>query len=657
MNIQIKTLTLVNFKGIKSLSIDFGHVTSIYGANAAGKSTIMDAWLWLLFGKDSHDRKDYEIKNTVDTSLNRADHVVAATLEVDGRTVTLKRVYREKWVTKKGSSVQEMSGHVTDLFYDDVPLSLGEYNAKIDNLLSESVFRLLTNPHYFPDLNWKDRRATLIAMAGEISRADVIDKAETKKNRAFLALLLEALNAGKAIDEYRAQIAEKKKKIKDELAVIPARIDELTRSKPEAEDWGKIEADIAAAQANMTALDEAMADKAKAYEIEYQKIREHQDKIHEAKDKRREVAHRIRTVHHEKINAEKLEVEKMISHVASLKRSVAEAANFAEERAVKIAGLNERLASLRKRWEEVNGEELDLSGHEFNCPTCRRELEPGDIEAKKEKLRANFQEEKNQRLEQINREGKLLKSQLEALESEVAPDVEKAKAEIEKLEADLASHRPEVNALTEDELIENDKEYIALTKEIKALEEATPEAPKVDTSDLQQKKGEISSEITQLNNRLSAREQIARIEKRIEELQHHERGLANSIAELEGIEFAILDYTKAEMDLVEKAVNDKFRYVRFKLFKTLINGGQEPTCEIMLDGVPWGTLNTAGKLKAGIDVINALSKHYNVSAPIVIDNRESVTEIPETDAQIINLVVSPADKVLRVEVEHELATI
>src|SRR5690606_11493866 len=125
-----------------------------------------------------------------------------------------------------------------------------------------------------------------------------------------------------------------------------------------------------------------------------------------------------------------------------------------------------------------------LSDHEFTCPTCRRELEPGDIEAKKEKLRANLQEEKNQRLEQINREGKLLKSQLEALESEVAPDVEKAKAEIEKLEADLASHRQEVNAFTEDELIENDKEYIALTKELKALEEATPEAPKVDTSDL-----------------------------------------------------------------------------------------------------------------------------------------------------------------------------
>lgn len=654
MNIQIKTLTLVNFKGIKSLSIDFGHVTSIYGANAAGKSTIMDAWLWLLFGKDSHDRKDYEIKNTVNTELNRSDHEVSATLEVDGRIVTLRRVYREKWVTKKGSSVQEMSGHVTDLFYDDVPLALGEYNAKIDNLISESVFRLITNPHYFPDLNWKDRRATLIAMAGEISRADVIDKAETKKNRAFLALLIEALEGGKDVEEYRAQIAEKKKKIKDELHVIPARIDELTRSKPEVADWDEIEAEIRKDESEIAAIDDVIADKAKAYELEYQKIREHQEKVHDLKNKRRELAHRIRAEQAEKANAEKMEIEKTTSRIAALKRQVADAAAFGEERAVKIAGLNERLASLRKRWEEVNGEEIDLSDHEFTCPTCRRELEPGDIESKKEKLRTNFQEEKSQRLEQINREGKLLKSQLEALEAEVAPDVSEAAAEILKLEGALAE-RPKLDVDIE-ELISTNEEYRDLSGEIEKLEEATPEAPKVDNTELQRRKGELIGEISRLNSQLSARDVIARTDTRIEELQSHERSLANELAELEGIEFAILDYTKAEMDLVEKAVNDKFRFVRFKLFKDLINGGQEPTCEIMLDGVPWGTLNTAGKLKAGIDVINALSKHYNVSAPIVIDNRESVTDIPETDAQVINLVVSPADKVLRVEMEHELAT-
>jgi exonuclease SbcC len=65
--------------------------------------------------------------------------------------------------------------------------------------------------------------------------------------------------------------------------------------------------------------------------------------------------------------------------------------------------------------------------------------------------------------------------------------------------------------------------------------------------------------------------------------------------------------------------------------------------------VPFSELNTAGKIWAGIDIINAMSSHYNVSAPIFLDNRESVTAIPDTDAQIINLIVSPADKKLRVE--------
>ena len=74
------------------------------------------------------------------------------------------------------------------------------------------------------------------------------------------------------------------------------------------------------------------------------------------------------------------------------------------------------------------------------------------------------------------------------------------------------------------------------------------------------------------------------------------------------------------------------------------------TCEMMVDGVPYSSLNSASKMQAGLDVIAALSKLYDVSVPVWLDNRESVTSIPEINSQVINLFVSADDKELRVEV-------
>ncbi|MBP7398205.1 MAG: AAA family ATPase [Chitinophagales bacterium] len=62
MKISLKKLSLLNFKGIRQRTIEFNDVTNIFGKNEAGKTTLFDASLWVLFGKDSTDRKDFAIK-------------------------------------------------------------------------------------------------------------------------------------------------------------------------------------------------------------------------------------------------------------------------------------------------------------------------------------------------------------------------------------------------------------------------------------------------------------------------------------------------------------------------------------------------------------------------------------------------------------------
>ena len=91
--------------------------------------------------------------------------------------------------------------------------------------------------------------------------------------------------------------------------------------------------------------------------------------------------------------------------------------------------------------------------------------------------------------------------------------------------------------------------------------------------------------------------------------------------------------------------------VKWRLFETQINGGISECCEAMVDGVGWPDVNHAGKVNGGIDCINILSKHYQCTAPIFIDFRESVSRIIETGSQVINLIKSEPDKVLRVEVD------
>jgi hypothetical protein len=105
--------------------------------------------------------------------------------------------------------------------------------------------------------------------------------------------------------------------------------------------------------------------------------------------------------------------------------------------------------------------------------------------------------------------------------------------------------------------------------------------------------------------------------------------------------------------LTEK-INSKFALVRFKLFETLVNGALSETCVCTVAGVPFeGALNHGARVNAGLEIINTLARHFGFAPPVVIDNSESVTSLLPTVGQQIRLVVSAADKSLRIESQKE----
>lgn len=118
----IKEIRLLNFKGLRNLTVEFDPaLTEIYGRNGIGKTSIFDGFTWLLFGKNSEDRKQFGIK-TYDEAGNiipKLPHEVSAVLLVDGEVVTLCRRFNEKWTKKRGSAVEEFVGHEEERLYNN----------------------------------------------------------------------------------------------------------------------------------------------------------------------------------------------------------------------------------------------------------------------------------------------------------------------------------------------------------------------------------------------------------------------------------------------------------------------------------------------------------------------------------------------------------
>ena len=630
MNIHLHQLTLTNFKGIKELTVEFGAITNISGDNGTGKSTLFDAFTWLLFGKDSHEAKDFNIK-TLDQAGNATpmlEHAVEGLLSADGVKSTLKRVYQEKWQRRRGCEQSELTGHETLYYWNGVPLQAGEYKTKIEALVNEGLFKLLTSTLYFNSMKWNDRRQVLILIAGEIPDSEVM----AAMNKQQVAKITAILNSGKPLADFRKELAMRKKKLSDDLRTIPSRVDEVTRAIPQATDFEAVKANISKASAILTEIENTINDQVSAYKSQGEAVQAIQNEIFKLKHKQQAIAFEEEAKAQRIYNEHALLISNIKNrHTECLRLS--EAARDALPKLIQTKTEAEKsIYQLRLQWADNNAIEFVFDEEDSICPTCKQ---PIDVD--KSELQARFEEQKASELSEISDEGKrqaLLLSQTSKIIDQTNNEISNLAREASDLEAKLKS----AMSAELDSVIPADSK--TLQDEIQKLELQILESPKLDIESLKQQKADVSDEINRLQAILGTGEVINRGKARINYLLSEEKTLSQHISDLEQQEFAMDAYTRSRMDMVEARVNGKFSLVKFRMFNTLINGGIEEACDCMVHGVPYADVNSAGKIQAGIDIINTLSKHYGITAPIWIDNRESTNEIPHTESQLINLIVS-----------------
>ena len=663
-NIQIQKIALINFKGLRNQEIDFDKSTNIYGDNGTGKTTIFDAFTWLMFGKDSTDRKDFEIK-TLDKSnvvIPKIEHEVSAIILADNEQISIRRILKENWVKKRGSLETEFSGNVTEYYWNEVPMQQKAFQEKVSQILDESVFKMITNPLAFNAMKWQDRRLALIKIAGEVSDQELAaGKSEYEK-------LIAQLVNGKTLEDYRKQIHASIKKAKEDLKAIPTRIDEISKSMPEAYDFLKLAVDLGYKENEVIKVDEQITNKSKAFDSvleanqakkvkasnlksELQAI-ESQAKIQAKKDAA--TADNLRT----KLETSTSDLGTAENGIKTLESKLSTLEN-------EIASIDKKVIAKREEWATENAKELTFNENDFHCPTCKREFESGDVEGKKTEMIDSFKTLKSSKLAEIQTQGKSLSDEKTTTQTEMDAlkvRIKNGKIHIETLKSNITSQKEDLdnelsksntNELKDENLIYEcilslDEVYKAKKIELTTLEATIEEVPEVDTEELKTQKQTLNTEIDSIKKKLQNEVQINYVNSRIKELQNEESRLAQQIADVEKEQFVIENFNKLKIDTLEQKINSKFKFVNFRMFESQINGGEVECCDALIDGVPFSDANTASRINAGLDIINTLCEFYQVTAPIFIDNRESIVNVIDIQSQIINLIVSEMDKKLRV---------
>ncbi|KIL46187.1 AAA family ATPase [Jeotgalibacillus campisalis] len=647
---KLITLTLLNFKGIKDFTLELnGGDVKVFGDNATGKTTLFDSFLWLLFDKDSQNKKDFEIKTLTSENkhLSGLDHSVAATIDIDGQVTTLQKTYSEKWVKTRGKATKEFSGHQTEYEIDGVPVKKGEYNKFVESIANEEVFKLLTNPSYFNEqLHWEKRRQTLLDIAGDITDQEVIN------SHKDLEKLLNVLGK-RSIEDHRKVIASSKKKINEELERIPVRIDELTRSMPDLSD---------VSETDVNAELDFLSGEIDRKQEQINSINSGSDVA--AKERALTIAEgelqKIRNEHQAYTNNQTVQVQKVYFEAQrardSIQYSIQSKERDIQQKEMNIKRIKNDLTELRNKWFEVDKKTFEHK-EQCECPTCGQALPEDELKAARDKALENFNVDKANSLERITAQGKEMKSNVDKFTAEI----EKLKEEQNQLDRDLDIELKHVEKY-EKELadikaglikVEEVPAYVEKEKEIESIKSEIEQAKSKSfeqVSGIREEIAELKRQSNDLNVSLASIKQTEQAKKRIEELKAEERELAKKFEELEEELFLTEEFIRTKVNLLESNINSRFEYARFKLFTEQINGGLKETCETLYKGVPYGSgLNNAARINVGLDICRTLAMHYGFEPSVFIDNAESVSKLIDIDAQLITLYVSEQDKTLRVE--------
>lgn len=644
---RINQLKLENFQGIKALEIaPYGTDLEIRGDNATGKTTIGNAITWLLYGKPLDGAKNFspKPKDAAGGDIHNLETRVDAVIDNKGEIMTLTKILKENWSRVKGSPEKTFKGNTHEYQIDGVAVTGGAFQDRLDALCPPDQVRLLTNPFHFPEeLAWQDRRSMLLELCGDIPDSDVIAAAPELSE---LEALRNIPGTGKQHSIVDLATREKAalKKINSQLSAIPVRIDEAAKAMPDTAGMTKkaLNAAIVEAKTQKADLEKQRADLSantvqSTLEAELNRLtmeNARQKLAFEAEENKKvQKARQEREVHEKKIR----NLEEMQRYET---RSLEEDTRLFET-------MTKARAALLDEYREVEAEQYT---GESVCPTCGQPFPPEKIE----EAQANWNEQKSRRLEAINSKGKTecSKTKIEQTQKRL----EQIKAKLQEIQENIAFE----HALCDEVELPEAARYEETETARKIAAEMAEIKEKMQAVDVEKEEKPLNAAIEALEQAIAENEQSLRAidqakaqKERIDTLKQEEKDLAAAYEHSEKTVYLCEKFVQAKAKLLTDSINSKFEGVRFQLFDTQINGGIRECCEVLVPSkeglIPFNTANNAGRINAGIEIINAFSEHIGIQMPLIIDNAESVTKLLPSKNQMIKLVVDETARTLEVK--------
>lgn len=668
MKLKIRSLHMENFKGIKSLDVNFSNKTSIKGQNAAGKTTIFDAFTWLLFNKNSAGEEKFNVR-PLDKDGHRIDNVeikVVGVIDVDGKEVELSKVQKQNWVKKRGTDTVTLQGNVNSFEIDGYPKSEADFKAYVSNLAqSEDMFKMLTNPQYFSSLKWKDQRDILMRLATDVS--DV----ELAQTDAKYVPLLGELEKAPSTDDIRAKFSKALSEWRKKQSEIPVRIDEAEKS--------KIDVDVAEQELAKVDLVRRIAECGKKMEnagstlgdLRSKEMQLQFDMSGIAQTMNRELSNRRSNIDADLCGC-KNEMDHFKATISLKEKQIAD-----NEKAISDADAERKDLGVKYNAEKAKA--FDETPYQFDeskwvfddsttvCSLCGQklpddkiELIKADFEARREKAKEdlfrklvdakrNFIEQANSNMENIKSKGFEQKRIIEDLTKKNA-ELQQSIESLEKQEQETLAKKEELSKqlsqLPEEADYSQNEEYVKLKVEhdkvFAKIEKLESEGADSVVDELKAEKADLQAQLDEVNAIIAKASMNVEIDERIAQLQAEQKEIGQKVADQEQMLYLLEEFIRFKLNKVSESINSHFKTVNFKLFEMQLNGGMKDCCECTVNGVPYSTLNSGHRIVAGLDIIRSLSELYGVSVPIFVDNCEAVSSgnLPDMESQMICLYVS-----------------
>lgn len=676
MKVTIKSIHIENFKGIKELDVNFSENTKISGQNAAGKTTIFDAFTWLLFNKNSAGDEKFNVRplNKEGKRIDNVEIKAVAIMDVDGKEVELSKAQKQNWVKKRGTNTVSLQGNPNSYEIDGYPKSEAEFKEYVSGIAqSEEMFKMLTNPQYFSSLKWKDQRDILMKLVSEVSDVEL-----AQTDAKYAPLLLE-LEKAPSTEDIRAKFSKSLTEWKKKQAEIPVRIDEAMKS--------KVDVDVAEQELAKVDLD--------------RKIKEIDGKIKNAGNATEELKREEMQLQFDMsgiMQTMNRDMKNMRSELeADLRGCKNELDHFESTISLKEKQISDNEKAItdadterKKLGEQYNAEKakaFDETPYIFDeskwifdesttvCSLCGQKLPADkieqlktDFEERKTKAKADakrklndsksdFITQKESNLEEIKAYGFAKKNLIEELTKKNA-DLQMEIDSLKKQEQRTLTNKEELckllSEIPEEADYSQNEEYVKLKAEhdkiLADIAKLESEGADKVVTDLKAEKSDLQAQLDEVNKVIAQGANNVAIDDRIETLRDEQKEIGQKVADQEQMLYLLEEFIRFKLDKISESINSHFKTVNFKLFEMQLNGGMKDCCECTVNGVPYSTLNSGHRIVAGLDIIRSLSELYGVSVPIFVDNAESLNEfnVPDMDAQLILLSVSE-DKQLKVE--------